>query len=374
MGKFGFRNTGTPYVYEELDSGGSVAIGLDSADSGVFKITVLTTPGSTPGDGNEQMEIDPSTNGDITFIPNGSGALVAEKGNIIASLGNISSTVGSVSAATTVTAGTGITATTGNIVASSGAISASSTVTGGTGLVATTGNITASSGAISASGTVTGGTGIVATTGSITASSGNLIASTGNIAATLGSVTAGAGLFSSTGVTVNSFGRGMIRSSSVGVFSSINGTDGQVLVAATGADPAWASISAGTNISITPGANTVTIASTATPGISWTEVTGTSVSMAVNSGYILNNAGLVTATLPASAVVGSVISIVGKGTGGWSIAQNSGQTIHFGTGNTTTGVGGSISSTNRYDCIEIVCTTANTDFVAKSSFGNPNGV
>lgn len=127
-------------------------------------------------------------------------------------------------------------------------------------------------------------------------------------------------------------------------------------------------LTAGTGISITPGANTITIASTG--GMTWSEVTGTSQSMAVNHGYILNNVALVTATLPATAAVGDIVAVVGSGSGGWAIAQNAGQTIHFGNQNTTTGAGGSLASTNRYDSIELICNIANTDWVARSSIGN----
>lgn len=97
-------------------------------------------------------------------------------------------------------------------------------------------------------------------------------------------------------------------------------------------------------------------------GFIWSEVTGTSQSMAVGNAYILNNAGLVTATLPSSASVGQLVWVVGKGAGGWKVAQNSGQTIHFGSSNTTTGTGGSLASTNQYDAIQLVCTIANTDW------------
>jgi hypothetical protein len=102
----------------------------------------------------------------------------------------------------------------------------------------------------------------------------------------------------------------------------------------------------------------------------WNEVTGTSAAMAINNGYIANNGALVTLTLPATAVLGSVIEVCGKGAGGWSIAQNSGQTIHYGASNTTTGAGGSLASTLQYDAVRMVCTTANTDFVVLSSVGN----
>lgn len=105
-------------------------------------------------------------------------------------------------------------------------------------------------------------------------------------------------------------------------------------------------------------------------GFTWVNVTGTSQSMSINTGYIANNGSLVTMTLPATAAVGSVIEVAGNGSGGWSITQNSGQTIHFGNVNTTTGVGGSLSSTNRYDSLQMVCTVANTDFVVKACMGN----
>jgi hypothetical protein len=117
------------------------------------------------------------------------------------------------------------------------------------------------------------------------------------------------------------------------------------------------------------GTSTLTISSSG-GGLAWTEVTGTSAAMAINNGYIANNAGLVTLTLPATAPIGSIVRVGGKGTGLWSIAQNSGQTVHFGNQNTTTGVGGSLSSILRYDCVELVCITADTDWLVLSVLGN----
>ena len=98
-------------------------------------------------------------------------------------------------------------------------------------------------------------------------------------------------------------------------------------------------------------------------GYIWNEVTGTSQSMAVESGYIANNAGLVTLTLPASASVGESIAVAGKGAGGWKIAQNAGQVIRAGASSTTIGAAGYLQSTNQYDSIELLCITANTDWV-----------
>lgn len=105
-------------------------------------------------------------------------------------------------------------------------------------------------------------------------------------------------------------------------------------------------------------------------GITWNEVTGTSQSAAVNNGYICNNAALVTVTIPTTAAVGDTVRIAGSGAGGWKVAQNASEIIHFGNQDTTTGTGGSLASVNRYDAVELVCIVANTEWVVTSSIGN----
>jgi hypothetical protein len=100
----------------------------------------------------------------------------------------------------------------------------------------------------------------------------------------------------------------------------------------------------------------------------WVDVIGTSQAALIDTGYVADNAGLVTITLPAIAPFGSVISVQGKGAGGWSVVANAGQTIHV--GNTASSVAGSLSSTNQWDCIELVCVTANTTWAARSMIGN----
>src|ERR1035437_1004535 len=78
----------------------------------------------------------------------------------------------------------------------------------------------------------------------------------------------------------------------------------------------------------TPGANGTNGATGAAgPGITWANVTGTSVQAAPNTGYLANNAGQVNVTLPTSAVLGDIVQISGIGAGGWKIVQNAGQTI-----------------------------------------------
>jgi len=105
-------------------------------------------------------------------------------------------------------------------------------------------------------------------------------------------------------------------------------------------------------------------------GITWNEVTGTTQAASVNAGYIANNAALVTITIPTTAAVGDVVRVTGKGAGGWKIAQNASEIIHFLGTDTTRGTGGSLASTGTYDGVEIVCVVANTEWVVASSMGN----
>ena len=63
------------------------------------------------------------------------------------------------------------------------------------------------------------------------------------------------------------------------------------------------------------------------PGITWVDVTGTSVQAESNKGYLADSASQVTITLPASPAFGDIIEVSGVGTGGWKIAQNSAQYV-----------------------------------------------
>jgi hypothetical protein len=105
-------------------------------------------------------------------------------------------------------------------------------------------------------------------------------------------------------------------------------------------------------------------------GLTWSEITGTSQTMSVNTGYIANNAGLVTLTLPSTSAVGDVVRVTGKGAGGWRIAQPASVVIHFGNTDTTTGTGGYLQFTHRRDSVELVCVVANTEWNVVSSMGN----
>ena len=138
---------------------------------------------------------------------------------------------------------------------------------------------------------------------------------------------------------------------------------GQVLIGTTASDPVGATLTAGTGISITSATGSITINATG-GGLSWTTVTSATLAAAVNNAYIMNHASTAcVVTLPATAAIGSKISLRGlAGSGGWTATANSGQTIQF--GNTATSTAGSWSSTNAGDTIDLECIVANTTWIA----------
>lgn len=176
----------------------------------------------------------------------------------------------------------------------------------------------------------------------------------------------GAGTF--TGVTVTNHNV-LIGAASNGI-TSLALTNGQLAIGSTGADPSAATLSAGTGVSITNGAGSITI-SAAGGGLTWTVVTGTSQAAAVNNGYIANNAGQVVVTLPATSAVGDVVAVTGiNNATGWKVAQNAGNQIFFGTTSTTAGTGGSLVSSATRDVVWLLCTSTSANWQVIGSIGN----
>lgn len=146
---------------------------------------------------------------------------------------------------------------------------------------------------------------------------------------------------------------------------------GQIPIGTTSSDPSGATLTAGTNIGITSASGSITINATGAASFTWNDQTSGSPTLAVNNGYVTDNgASLVTYTLPTTAALGTVIQIAGFSSGGWKIAQNASQLIHFGSSVTTTGTGGSLASSNTFDQVTIVCVVANTTWCVTSAVGN----
>ena len=162
----------------------------------------------------------------------------------------------------------------------------------------------------------------------------------------------------------------LIGSGTGAITAAAVGTNGQILLGATGADSAFATLtSTGGTISFTTGAGTLNLEASG-GGYEWSEVTGTSQAMSNGAAYIANNAGQVTLTLPATAAVGTSISIVGKGAGGYKIAQNASQFISVDDEDTGAGASYYLESDGQYDCIELMCSATNTHWVARNIIGS----
>ncbi len=391
-------NAGGSLTSISVGTNGQVLLGATGADPAFATLT--STGGTivfTPGANSLNLEASGST---AASFPTDSGTAVPALGALTIAGGANIATSGAGSTVTIDLDGI-IPIANGGTNASSMATTDGTVIFDGTRLVTTAtgtaGQVLTSNGAgvaptyqpVSASGAVT------------SVSGGNNITITGTATAPIVNVSGTTNHAVQVGNATNSL-------TSLGV-----GTNGQVLLGSTAADPSFVTPTAGTGLSITtnattlqyavastvaitfaadsgtatPSANTITIAGgtncttsasgstvtiDATGGTSftWNEETGTSASMAVNNGYIANNAGLVTLTLPSTAAVGDVVRVSGKGAGGWRIAQNSGQTIYFGTSTTTTGAGGRLDSSHRRDGIELLCVTANNDWNVLSAQGN----
>jgi hypothetical protein len=85
--------------------------------------------------------------------------------------------------------------------------------------------------------------------------------------------------------------------------------------------------------------------------------------------YINRTSSPATYTLPTTAALGTLIRLTGGGVNGWTIAQNSGQSINSTAHSTTTGTGGSLTSGGNYDSVDLICTVANTSWTVLNSCG-----
>lgn len=111
-----------------------------------------------------------------------------------------------------------------------------------------------------------------------------------------------------------------------------------------------------------PGTNTLTISSTF-PFLSWSVINGNQMAI-TNEGYFTNGGSRVEVTLPIASSVGDTFVVSAINANGWRVVQDAGQQIFIGNQNTTIGAVGYIESTMIGDSVTLVCSVANTTWVA----------
>lgn len=144
-------------------------------------------------------------------------------------------------------------------------------------------------------------------------------------------------------------------------------TNGQLIIGNTGNNPSISTLTAGSGIAIANGAGSITISASA-GGFTWSNISA-SQALVANNGYFCSGGGALALSLPTTSAVGDTIQVALNGSTSWTITQAAGQQIRFGNQTTTLGAGGSLASNQQGDCVEIVCMTANTIWVAIDSTG-----
>lgn len=146
------------------------------------------------------------------------------------------------------------------------------------------------------------------------------------------------------------------------------GSNGQVLLGSTGADPVFATLTGTGGITFTTGAGSLVINNTG-GGLTWSVITADQVAV-TNHGYFCNKAGLLTLTLPTTTVVGDIIALVNINTaaGAKFLSANPG-TINLGTSVATANTG-SLTSTQLGDVIFLVAQTTASVWYAYGVQGN----
>ncbi len=139
---------------------------------------------------------------------------------------------------------------------------------------------------------------------------------------------------------------------------------GQIPIGTSGNVYTPAAINSGTGIVVANGSGSITISATG-GGISWSTSSGTTVSAAINNGYITGNAGVTTVTLPTTAAIGSVVAVEGLGAAGWVLAASAGDTIQIGASATSSG--GTLTSAAATDNVYVTCIVADSVWRVRST-------
>ncbi len=188
------------------------------------------------------------------------------------------------------------------------------------------------------------------------ASTGNLTALTGTVTATVGGFVSGnsaaggvTGSFTAYSTTASMGSVKLQCADNAGDFANV------LQNAATAAARTW---------TLPDATGTIALTSDIPTTVTWALAGAGPISVAVNRGYVVDDAGPTTFNLPATFAVGDIVEVVGTGAGGWVLVPNAGDAINFGSATPATT---SVTSANNNDTVRLVGIVADSTWAIVSS-------
>lgn len=152
------------------------------------------------------------------------------------------------------------------------------------------------------------------------------------------------------------------------IVATTAGTNGQVLLGSTGADPAFGTLTTSTGIGFTTGAHSLAI-NVKQNGFA-INTASTGVTLAAQNVYTVTQSSQASFALPAVAAVGDtfIIASATGNTSGWIITQGASQEIWANTNHTTNGATGTLAGAIHCSVV-LMCTEANNIFTVIGGSG-----
>jgi hypothetical protein len=152
------------------------------------------------------------------------------------------------------------------------------------------------------------------------------------------------------------------------IVATTAGSNGQVFLGSTSADPGFGTLTTSTGVAYTTGAKALAI--DLKQGGFKVNAASTGGSLVAQNAYTVTQATQTSFALPATAAVGDHF-LIASGTGntsGWIITQGSGQIIYADSNHTTSGATGTLAGAI-HDSVVLMCVIANTEFIVVGGSG-----
>ena len=152
------------------------------------------------------------------------------------------------------------------------------------------------------------------------------------------------------------------------IVATAAGTNGQVLLGSTGANPAFGTLTTSTGVGFTTGAHALAI-NIQQNGFA-VNTASTGVTLVAQNVYTVTQAAQTSFALPATAAVGDtfIIASATGNTSGWIITQGASQEIWANTNHTTNGATGTLAGAI-HTSVVLMCTEANNIFTVIGGSG-----